>query len=148
MIKNKIITICASASFYGHVIEIQTQLKKLGFKVLIPLTAQKMQKNNDFRVEKYKTWIKKPEDYKKKTVLTRRHFIEIAKGDVILVLNYQKNGKSGYIGGAVLSEMAVAFYLKKSIYILNKIDNNSIFKEEIYGFQPTILNGNLNLIKK
>lgn len=148
MIKNrKTIVICASASFYLKVVEIHKQLKDLGFKVKVPLTVNKMVKSGDFKVGTYKTWMEKPENYKRKSYLTKKHFNEVSKGDMVLVLNYNKNGKDGYIGGAVLSEMAIAFYLKKPIYILNKIDESSNFKEEIYGFQPMILNNNLNLIK-
>jgi len=148
MIKSKkTITICASASFYAQVIEVQKQLEDLGFKVLVPLTAKEMQKSKDFRVEKYKTWIERPEDYKRKAFLTKMHFTKVVKGDLVLILNYKKNKKNGYIGGAVLSEMAIAFYFKKPIFILNPIDESSSFKEELYGFQPTILNGNLKLIK-
>ena len=143
----KSITICSSASFYLKVIEVQEQLKRLGFKVLVPLTATKMKKNKDFRVEKYKTWMERPEDYKRKSFLTKHHFNKVVKGDITLVLNYEKNGKKGYIGGAVLSEMAVAFYFKKPIYILNPIDESSPYKEEMYGFLPKIINGDLKSIK-
>lgn len=145
--KKKSITICASASFYPKVVEIKNKLEAMGFKVLIPIVASKMKKDNDFRVEKYKTWFTNPDDYKKKSYYTKHHFEKVVKGDATLVLNYEKNGKQGYIGGAVLSEMALAFYFKKPIYILNPIDESSGFKEELYGFQPIILNGNLNLIK-
>lgn len=143
----KTIVICSSASFYSQVVEMQKQLHDLGFKVKVPLTVNKMVKSNDFRVETYKTWMERPEDYKRKAYLTRKHFNEIKKGDVILILNYKKNGKDGYIGGAVLNEMAVAFYLKKPIFILNPIDESSSFKEEIYGMQPILIKGNLSKIK-
>lgn len=143
----KTIVICSSASFYSQVVEMQKQLHDLGFKVRVPLTVNKMVKSNDFRVETYKTWMEIPEDYKRKAYLTKKHFDEIKRGDVILILNYKKNGKDGYIGGAVLSEMAVAFYLKKPIFILNPIDESSNFKEEIYGMQPILIKGNLSKIK-
>ena len=143
----KTIVICSSASFYSQVVEMQKQLHDLGFKVKVPLTVNKMVKSNDFRVETYKTWMERPEDYKRKAYLTRKHFNEIKNGDVILILNYKKNGKDGYIGGAVLNEMAVAFYLKKPIFILNPIDESSSFKEEIYGMQPILIKGNLSKIK-
>ena len=120
----------------------------MGFKVLIPIVASEMEKTKDFRVETYKTWFNNPNDYKRKTFLTKHHFGKVVKGDMTLVLNYEKNGKQGYIGGAVLSEMALAFYFKKPIYILNPIDESSNFKEELYGFMPIILNGDLNKIKK
>jgi len=146
MKKQKIITICSSASFYKQVIEVQQQLQKLGFKVVVPLTANKMKRSGDFDVAHYKTWFKTG-DYKRKAYLTKKHFAEVAKGDITLVLNYPKNGRPGYIGGAVLCEMGLAFYLGKSIYILNPIDETSNFKEEILGMQPVIINGDLRKIK-
>lgn len=147
MKNKKTITICSSASFYTQVANIQKQLKNLGFKVRVPLTAIKMKKSGNFKVESYKPWMERPEDYKRKAYLTKKHFGEVEKGDAILVLNYEKNGKPGYIGGAVLSEMAVAFYIKKPIFILNPIDESSSFKEEIYGMQPILIKGDLSKIK-
>ncbi|MFA5773081.1 MAG: hypothetical protein WC908_00180 [Candidatus Paceibacterota bacterium] len=144
----KTIVICSSASFYEKVAEVETKLKGIGFKVKSPLNVSKMKKSGNYKVESYKTWYKNPDDYKRKAFLTRKHFNEVIKGDAVLVLNYEKNGKLGYIGGAVLMEMGIAFHFKKPIYILNKIDESSNLKEEIYGFLPTILNGDFNLIKK
>src|SRR5680860_146206 len=132
--KNKpTVVICSSVSFYEKVVEVEKELKNLGFKVVIPLTATKMKKTGDFKVETYKTWETNPENYKRKAFLTKTHFEKVEKGDVVLILNYKKNGKNGYIGGAVLMEMAVAFYFKKPIYILNPIDESSKYKEELYG---------------
>ena len=141
-----IIAICSSASFYGQMIDIQKQLKTLGFKVKIPLTANKMKRSGDFRIETYKTWFKN-NDYKRKAFLTKTHFKEIEKSDKILVLNYVKNNKQGYIGGAVLNEMAIAFYLGKPIYILNPIDESCNYKEEILGMFPKIINNDLTKIR-
>jgi hypothetical protein len=144
--KIKTIVICSSASFYKEVIDTEKKLKELGFKVKVPLTATKMKKSGDFKVETYKTWTERPEDYKRKAYLTKKHFIEIEKGDITLVLNYKKNGKNGYIGGAVLMEMAIAFNLNKPIFILNPIDDSSKYKEELYGMFPKIINGDLSKI--
>jgi len=146
--KKKTIVICSSASFYSKVLEVKKQLEIMGFNVLVPLTVIKMEKNKDFRVETYKTWFKNPSDYKRKTFLTMHHFNKVVKGDATLILNYEKNGKRGYIGGAVLNEMAIAFYHKKPIFILNNIDDSSSFKEEIYGMQPVIINEDFNLINR
>ncbi len=145
--KNTVV-ICSSASFYKQVIEVQKLLKSMGFKVLVPLTAGKMERTGDFRVEKYKTWFKDSNSYKRKTFLTKHHFNKVVKGDSILVLNYEKNGKSGYIGGAVLSEMAIGLHFGKKIYILNPIQEDVSYKEEILGMMPVILNGDLGLISK
>ena len=146
MRKNKIITICCSASFYKQLFEIERKLKDLGFKVKIPLTANKMKKKNDFKVKNYKTWFRNPSDYKIKTKLMKHHFKKVIDGDAILVLNYKKKGIEGYIGGNVLMEMAVAFQNKKPIYILNPISDNLNIKEEVFGLQPNFLKGNINKI--
>lgn len=67
----------------------------------------------------------------------------MAEADAILVLNYEKHGVQNYIGGNVLMEMALAFYLKKPIYILNEIPEQSNFLEEIIGLNPIVLRGDL-----
>src|SRR5258708_3890941 len=103
--KKKTITICSSATFYRQVIEVKRELEKAGLKVLVPLTANKMEKAGDFNVGKVKKWLKDPKQYGRKTFLTKNHFDKVAKGDAILVLNYEKKGILGYIGGAVLMEM-------------------------------------------
>ncbi len=144
----KVIVICSSASFYTQVFEIEAFLKKKRFKVAVPLIANKMKRSGDFRVETYKTWFKNPKDYKKKAFLTKHHFNKITNGDAVLVLNYKKNNVEGYIGGAVLNEMAIAFYFKKPIYILNPISTSLSYTEEILAMNPIILNGDLSLIRE
>ena len=142
-----IITICSSVSFYKQVIEVRDTLKKMGFRVLVPLTAGKMERTGDFRVETYKTWFSDPRNYKRKTFLTKHHFNKVARGHAVLVANYEKKGIPGYIGGAVLNEMAIGFYLGKPIYILNSVENNVNYLEEILAMQPTIVHGDLGKIK-
>ncbi len=139
----KTITICSSASFYKQVLQVEKKLTSLGFNVVVPAVARIMEKNGIFEVEHYKTWYKNKNDYHKKTKLVIDHFHEIQKGDAILVLNYEKNGQKGYIGGNVLMEMTVAFYLNKKIYIFDEIDENSILKEEIYCMNPVFFSKDL-----
>ena len=144
--KKKTIVICSSASFYKQVIEVRDILKKMGFKVSTPLTAGKMERTGDFKVETYKTWFADSNAYDRKKFLTKHHFNKIAEGDSVLVLNYEKNGKRGYIGGAVLMEMGIALHLGKKVYILNPVDESVSYKEEILGLLPVILNGDLSLM--
>ena len=141
-----IVTICSSAHFYKQAVSIAMELKSLGYDVRIPLTARRMEETGDFDVSHYKTWYGDAGDYHKKTALIEAHFNEISKGDVILVLNYEKHGVPNYIGGNVLMEMAVAFYLKKPIYILNTLPTESPFLEEIIGVGSKSLNGELGAI--
>lgn len=142
----KTITICCSASFYRQALEVQKELQKRGFKIKIPYTANKMKKRGDFNVDHYKTWYKNPKDYTKKAKLMRHHFKKVIECNAILILNYEKKGMQGYIGGNGLMEMAIAFHYKKPIYVLNPVFKTSPLYEEILGMMPIFLNGDLRKI--
>lgn len=135
------IVICSSANFYQQVVAIESQLTDLGYDVIIPKTARAMKAAGDYTVSK--SWYNNPDDYTTKRELMRAHFDEIARGDAILVANYEKHGLANYIGPNVLMEMGIALSLDKPIYILNELPENSPFEEEIKGFMPTILHGDL-----
>lgn len=138
-----VITLCSSASFYQNVVDVQSTLGIYGHEVIIPYTAQKMKDSGDFLVENYKTWFGDAGEYHKKTKLMKGHFKEIEKADSVLVLNYEKNGIKNYIGGNVLMEMTIAFYLNKPIFLLNKPLNQLPYYEEIMGMNPIVINGNV-----
>src|SRR5579872_6934347 len=121
MKQTKIITICASVAHYKYLFDIQKELRALGYTVIIPKTAYLMKHTNNFDVNSHKTWYKDKNDYKKKTQLIKAYFKEILKADAILVVNFEKNGLSGYIGGNVLMEMTLAFHYKKPIFIYHPI---------------------------
>src|SRR3989344_4262346 len=141
MAKNKrTIAICCSASFYRQALDVQVELRKRGFRVLIPLIANTMKRNGDFNIETYKTWHKDAADYTKKAKLMKAHFKKVIQSDAILVLNYEKNEMHGYIGGNGLMEMALAFHYKKPIYVLNPVLETSPIYEEILGMSPIFLN--------
>jgi hypothetical protein len=140
------ITICSSANFYKQAVAIEAQLEKLGFKVLLPASAIRMKKSGDYDVSHYKTWFGDANDYHMKTALIHEHFLEVEEGDAILVLNYEKHGVDNYIGGNVLMEMAIAFFLDKSIYILNEIPSESAFLEEIIGLNSIVLHGKVEAL--
>lgn len=139
----KTITICSSANFYKQVNELKQELEALGYAVLVPLTATKMQASGDYDVTHYKTWFGNADDYDKKAALMRAHFDEVAKGDAVLVVNNEKHGTPNYIGGNVLMEMAIAFHLGRPIYVLNDLPNESPFTEEIIGLGSVPLQGDL-----
>ncbi len=142
--KKPVITICSSANFYKQVVELQKQLEKHGYKVIIPHTAEKMKKSGNYDASFYRIWLKDPKHYDRKTWLIREHFKEVENGDVVLVINHEKHGQPNYIGGNVLMEMALAFHLGKPIYIFNDIPETSPFLEEIIGMQPVPLRGDLS----
>lgn len=139
--KSVVVTICSSANFYKKVMQLQSQLEKHGHQAIIPHTAEKMKKSGDYDASHYRTWLKDADDYHKKSSLMRGHFKEVEKGDVLLVVNEEKHGAKNYIGGNVLIEMALGFYLNKPIYILNDIPEASNFLEEIIAMEPVVLKG-------
>ena len=69
--------------------------------------------------------------------------------DAVFVLNYDKEKKGkiykNYIGGATFLEMYDAFRLGKRIYLINDIPEGILF-DEIDGFNPIILNENIDFI--
>lgn len=143
-----IITICSSANFYRQTVSLQLELQQLGYEIIIPATARKMQASGDFDVSHYKTWFGDANDYGKKRALMKGHFDEVAKADAILVINDEKHGVPNYIGGNVLMEMALAFYLNKPIYLLNEIPQESPFLEEIIGLGSAPLHGDYKELLK
>ncbi len=77
----------------------------------------------------------------------RDHYEKIDWADVILVINEEKRGIAGYIGGNTLIEIGVAFYLRKTIFILNPVSSELSYKQEILGMKPLMLDGDLGRIK-
>jgi uncharacterized protein YqgQ len=75
------------------------------------------------------------------------HYKKIDWADAILVINHEKRGIAGYVGGNTLIEIGVAFYLKKRIYILNLVSSELSYKQEIMGMKPVFLGGDLKKIK-
>ena len=77
-----------------------------------------------------------------------KHSEGVIKGvDAVLVLNFDKNGQKNYIGGATFLEIYDAFRLGKKIYFINELPEGML-KDELIGFSPIILNGDLSMFKE
>lgn len=74
----------------------------------------------------------------------REHWNVIEKCDVVLVLNYDKNGIAGYVGGNSFLEIGFAHIQKKPIYLLNPVPAISFYDTEIIAMAPQILNNDLS----
>ena len=147
MAKVKTIVICSSGSFYKHVNQIANELRKKGFKVVVPATAEKMKSHEDYDIAKVKTWIHNSEHFNIKHELSMGHFNEVAKGDAILIVNDNKPGQPNYIGPNATMEWGLAYYLGKPVFILNGVDKDSNYYEEVYGMSAAVLDGDLSKIK-
>jgi hypothetical protein len=152
------ITLCGSIAFYKEMELAKDFLLKLGHEVKIPELSLETPK--EYGGDKKIYFGKHIEDnggidafpvghkiWSLKEAAIKDHFDKIDWADAVLIINPDKRGITGYIGGNTLIEIGVAFYLKKQIYILNPISSDLSYKQEILGMKSTILNGNLNLIK-
>lgn len=130
----KTITICGSINFFTEIEQLKKELENLSFKVFAP---------SEEGIGTDYSKLSKQEQADMKQGFIDRHIDKIRQSDAILLANYTKNGVKHYIGANTFLEMAFAYILKKPIYILNDVpeQSNTI---EIEGLKPIILNGNLN----
>jgi len=132
----KIFLICSKA-FYDKIPDIKTTLEKAGHVITLPNCFDDPQEESRHRgTETHAQW--KSEKIKHSTGV-------IEKQDAVLVLNFKKNDVANYVGGATFLEMYDAFRLGKNIFLLNDIPEG-ILKDEIIGFAPVLLNGNLSIV--
>lgn len=145
------ITICGSIAFYKQMELVTAELKAMGHEVKLPPNKIKDDNGNSICVIDYYNMRKKdlPEkwlwDRKQEAII--KHFEKIEWSEAILVLNYDKNGITGYVGANTLIEMGLALYLNKPIYLLNQIPEIN-YKEEILGMKPILINQDLSKLKK
>ena len=139
----RVLIIC-SKNFYYKIRDIKSILEKNNIEVFLPncydnpTTEQRMREKGKKEHQEFKSKMYKQSEE------------TIAKIDAVLVLNFDKE-KDGhvlknYIGGATFLEMYDAFRLGKKIFLYNEIPNGMLF-DEIEGFNPIIINGNLDIIK-
>lgn len=138
------VLIICSKQFYGRIEVIKKELEKKNILVYLPNCY-----DNPAMEEKMRTLGKK-EHQEFKARMFRQSEEVIHNMDAVLVLNYDKE-KDGvvynnYIGGATFLEMYDAFRLGKQIYLYNDIPEGILY-DEIQGFNPIIINGNLDLIE-
>jgi diphthamide synthase subunit DPH2 len=143
----KTIVLCSSANFYKHANEIKAELEKMGYRAVVPTTAEKMAETGDYNPEHYKTWYDNVDDMPFKQERMRGHFDKVHAGDAVLVVNDTKHGIDGYIGPNVLMEMALAFFEKKPIYVMNPVSDKVNCWEEVLGMGSIFINGDLSQIK-
>ncbi len=137
MVKQKKIAICGSMSAAKGMVEAKEFLEKKGIKVHIQEDIM------DF-VEGKRTDENK---WRKIEIDPFKNYFEVIKKcDGILVVNAEKKGIKGYVGGNSLIEMAFAHVLDKKIFLLNQIPKMS-YTDEIAAFQPVLLKGILKNLK-
>ena len=139
----KILIVCSKV-FYPRIKEIKDKLEEKGIEVFLPNTYD----NPKLEQEMWDQGSKAHKEFKARMFKLSEE--KIKNVDALLVLNYDKE-KDGivyknYIGGATFIELYDAFRLNKKIYMFNDIPEGMLY-DEIDGFDPIIINGDLNLIK-
>ena len=132
----KISLICSKA-FYDKLSCYKQKLENLGHEVFMPNCWDKPETEAKYRGT--------PEHHLFKAKMYRQSEEAIKNVDAVLVLNFNKNGQENYIGGATFLEIYDAFRMNKKNYFVNDIPNNML-KDELIGFNPTIVGENLNNI--
>ncbi len=146
------IVVCGSIEFTPKIKEVVDKLTERGHEVEIPLTSQRiidgeltldgfMREKNENGDNAFRRSVMR----KIKDDVIKRYYNIIKESDVILILNYEKKGIAGYIGGNTFLEMGFAHVLNKKIFLLNPIPEMG-YKDEIVAMQPIVLNGDLNKI--
>lgn len=145
--KKKTIVVCSSGSFYEHVNKIAEKLKKMGYRVVVPATADDMRLSGNYDISSVKTWHNDPKDFHIKIHKARTHFDEVANGDAVLIVNDDKPGQPNYMGPNTTMEWGLAYYLGKPVFILNGVDKQHNAYEEVYSMSAAVLDGDLSKIK-
>lgn len=135
------IAICASMVFTEKMLEIKSELEKIGHECFVSGFAQDYVGKVETEIEKLKLFHKNAKD------AIREFWEKIKKSDAILVLNYDRKGIKNYIGGNTLMEIGFAHVLDKKIFLLNPVPEIDYYKSEIEAVKPVVIMGDLSKIK-
>ena len=135
----KILVICSN-TFYDKIEPIKKTLEEMGHSIELPNSYD----NPGAEKEAWALGNEAHAEFKKR--MFKRSEATISNMDAVLTLNFDKNGQPNYIGGATFLELYEAFMKGKKIYMYNPIPEGMLY-DEISGFSPIIINGNLDLVK-
>ena len=144
------VTICGSIAFIDEMLETQKKLEQLGHEVKIPPHEIMDENGKLMPAKEYYALRKQASDdvdwiWARKGEAIQNHFDKVVWSDAVLILNYDKNNIDNYIGPNTFLEIGLAFHAKKKIFLLNPIPE-VIYKEEMLGMNPKIINGDFSLL--
>ena len=128
------IIVCGSMSAATEMQIVGEELKTLGHEVILPAEIHKWTNDTVGMTNK---------EEKIHLDVFKNYFEEIKNGDIVFVVNTEKNEIKDYIGANSLIEMAFAYVLNKKIYLLNNIPQMQ-YTDEIEALRPICLKGNLS----
>lgn len=136
----KKIMIGGSMAFAAEMDKVKKALEGMGYEACVPLDTYHVMDDPAKKTDM---------QFLKELGVGRGDAELVAKSDAFIVLNYPKHGIEGYIGPGAYRDLSIAWWLKKKIFLLFPYDENqNNHKYEMMGFGPTILDGNIENIKK
>lgn len=138
IIKMKIFIICSKA-FYKDIPPIKEKLEEKGHEIFLPNSYG----HEEAEQEAWNFGEKEHAEFKAR--MFKLSAEKIKNMDAVVTLNFDKHGQKNYIGGATFLELYEAFMADKKIYLYNDIPKGMLY-DEISGFSPIVLHGNLDLI--
>ena len=132
----KIFLIC-SKRFYPDLPPVRKALERAGHTVTLP---------NSYDAPETESRLRGPPEHAAwKAKMIRRSEAGSGDSDAVLVVNNEKDGAKGYVGGATFLEIYDAFRLGKKFFFLNPLPEGML-RDELIGFSPVILNGDLSKV--
>ena len=126
------VTICGSMRFLDKMKSWKQKLESQGYEVFIPTPF-------DFHtVRDEEKDLERFEEIKRRE--TKHHFQRVELADVLIVLNYDKDGKKNYVGGNTFAEISYAVALNLChgrsirIYTINPLPEDSWCYEELHAW--------------
>lgn len=135
--------ISSSMKFAKDIVKLRDELQKMGHDAIIPYGTEPHLTDSSF--------VENLEDNMKYCIeddVMMKNFKLIQDQDAILVYNKKRNNINGYIGTSALMEVAIAYYLKKKIFIMYDIPHFDTHRwaHEVTIMQPTFLKGDISKI--
>lgn len=134
------IIICGSLSAAQEILAVQKELEAKGHEVEVPEGVKHLDE-----WEGEGAAVSEKAERKIKHDLIRGYYEKMKKYEAVLVVNPEKKGIPGYIGGNTFIEMAFAHILDKKLYVLNPLPEVS-YISEILATRPVVLNGDLSFL--
>lgn len=135
------IGIIGSMHFSEKMLEVKAELEKLGHEVFVSSFVNEFLGKNDVEKERIKI------DQKMNQDAIREYWHLMQGADAVLALNFDRHDIKNYIGGNALMEIGFAHILNQKIFLYNPIPNIPYYQSEIEAVKPTIINGDLSLIR-
>lgn len=131
--RKKKVVLCGSMQFIEQMRMWKDKLEKRGYDVDTPTLFDFHQvRDKEGDLEKF---------YEIKRRETKNHFEKVEGADMLLILNYDKNGVRNYIGGNTFAEVAYAVALNYcdrrqiDIRTLNPIPLSLPYSEELFAWE-------------